>query len=239
MPILVDLVARMGVPWPYAFSLLRLLSIFAAYLAFHCYLRTWFQDEAAVLGTLFVAASVPLTFVSSWWEIISDFPELLAFTLGLWAIHSKKHLGLALVTFAGTLNRETTALLVLIAGAYVVLSWLEKRVDLRTGVAALAGWLGATLPLRWWLAAGGLGRRGRRNGGERRSALAAELLPGGIWVGAGGAGEAQAGAALTAELAVCSRLRPTRRTLHFGVTSHPVRSRAPRGSVRRIVLQPA
>ena len=154
MPGLVDLVARMGVPWPYAFSLLRLLSILAAYLAFHGYLRAWFHDEAAVLGTLFVAASVPLTFVSAWWEIISDFPELLAFTLGLWAIRSRQRLGLALATFAGTLNRETTALLVVIAGVYVVLSWREKRADLATGLAALGGWLGATLPLHWWLATG-------------------------------------------------------------------------------------
>ncbi len=154
MPALVSLTHRtMGVTWVYAFSLIRLVTIFAAYLVLHSYLRAWFPDALALLGTLFVAASVPLTFVSNWWEILTDFPEILVFTLGVGCLRSKKHAALAAVTFLGTFNRETSVLLVMIAGALVILNWRKGNRDPRPLVAALAGWSAATLALNWWVAA--------------------------------------------------------------------------------------
>lgn len=142
-----------GLTWAYCFSLLRLLTIVAAYLALHFYLRVWFSDGLVLLGILFVAASVPLTFVSNWWEIITDFPEILVFTLGLGSLRSKSHATLAVVAFLGTFNRETAALLVLIAGVFVVLKWRKGERDLRPLGATVVGWLCATFALRWWMAA--------------------------------------------------------------------------------------
>jgi hypothetical protein len=133
--------------------LVRLLTIFAAYLSFHGYLCTWFPSGRALIGTLFLAASVPLTFVTNWWEIISDFPELLVFTLALGYLHQRRVVGLAVVVLIGTLNRETTALLVVIAAVFVALDGLKGRRDLRPFVAAFAGWALPTLALRWWFLA--------------------------------------------------------------------------------------
>ena len=53
-------VARLtGLSWGYGFVLVRLLSIFARYVLFHWYLRGWFSTILALLGTVFVAATVP------------------------------------------------------------------------------------------------------------------------------------------------------------------------------------
>ncbi len=109
-PALMQLPRKLGFPGEKAFALLRLVTIFAAYALFHRYLRLWFSEELAFCGTLFVAATVPLTF-NNLLELPTDFPELLLFTLGLWAIHQRRYLLLYPVVVLGTLNRESAAVL--------------------------------------------------------------------------------------------------------------------------------
>lgn len=100
-----------GLDWPHAFSLLRLGLIFATYIAFHHYLRGWFPTPVALSGTFFMAATLPLTF-KDWWEIPTDFPEILAFTLGMWCIREQRLVPLLpTLTLLGTLNRESAVLL--------------------------------------------------------------------------------------------------------------------------------
>jgi hypothetical protein len=143
-----------GLDWTVSFSFVRLLTIFVAYLVFHEYLRIWFREELALLGTLYVAAALPLAFVSNWWEIISDYPELLVFTLGMWCLHTRQYLVLTAVAFLGSLNRETTGLLLVIAGLVTLLTWRRSPPDWRASLAVFVGWGAATILLMQWLTAG-------------------------------------------------------------------------------------
>ncbi len=102
-----------GLPVPYVFTLLRLGSIFAAYCAFHVYLKGWFDSRGALIGTLFLTSSVQLTFID-WFEIPTDFVELLVFTLGCLLIRGNAIGPLLVLIAVGTLNRETTVLLVIL-----------------------------------------------------------------------------------------------------------------------------
>lgn len=103
----------LGVSWEQAFSLLRILAVLLFYLIFHFYLREWFDEKEVYVGTLFAAATVPLTF-NLWIEIPTEFPEMIFFTLGMWAMYKEKFWALLGITFIATFNRETSAMLPLI-----------------------------------------------------------------------------------------------------------------------------
>ena len=102
-----------GIAPEQAFSLIRIVSVFLFYLIFHFYMREWGDEKSAYIGTLFVGATIPLTF-NNWFELPTEFPELIFFTLGIWAIYKRKFSALVLITFFATLNRETAAFLPLI-----------------------------------------------------------------------------------------------------------------------------
>jgi hypothetical protein len=89
----------------------RLAWIFAAYLLFHLYLRTWFDHGPAGAGTLLVAATVPLTFTNSWGHP-DHFPELVLFTLGCLAAARRADALFAVALVLAALNRETAGFLV-------------------------------------------------------------------------------------------------------------------------------
>jgi hypothetical protein len=158
-PLTLGLVALLhrssGLAWDASFAWFRLATIVAAYLLFHWYLRSWFTTGQAIAGTLLVACSLPLTFVTNRWEILSDFPELIVFTLGLAAIRGRKAVPLGIVCFLGTLNRETTGLLVIIVALEVILPPRRIRGEtVRLLGAGLAGCALATGGVQWWMAAG-------------------------------------------------------------------------------------
>jgi hypothetical protein len=141
--------------WPFSFSLVRLISIFVAFLAFYLYLKGWFSDTIAIVGTLIVAATVPLTF-NNFFEYPTDFPELLVFTMGLWCIRERRDWLLCAVIAIGTLNRETTVFLPLI----LLLSRFDKnaiRVTLLKAATAGMSWLVPLACLRWWTGIGLMG----------------------------------------------------------------------------------
>ena len=153
MPGTVDLVSRAtGVAWPYAFSAVRLITILAAYVLFHHYLGLWFRDETALLGVVFLAASLPLTFSTNAWEILSDFPELIVFTLGIWCIHEQRAAGLAGVVAIGTLNRETTVLLIPMALGAALLHGANRYRALLAALASSAAWACVSMFLWTWIA---------------------------------------------------------------------------------------
>jgi hypothetical protein len=103
----------------------RLAAIFVSLLVFHWYMRTWFGVPGALGATLFVAASLPLTFTNSWAHP-DQIPELMLFTLGCGAIARGRDVLFAVTLVLATLNRETAVFLVplyLIAG-----QWSRERV---------------------------------------------------------------------------------------------------------------
>jgi hypothetical protein len=144
-----------GLSWPRVFSLLRLLTIVLAYIIFHWYLRGWFSQKLAMLGTLCVAATLPLTF-NNFFEYPTDFPELITFTLGLWCIREKRYGLLCLVIALGTLNRETTVFLPLIL---LLVEFDRKNILRLIPKIAAAGfaWLIPLAFLRWWTGIGAVG----------------------------------------------------------------------------------
>lgn len=149
MPALNAFVVRVtGLGWDKVFSLLRLMLIALTLLTFHWYLRRWFDVPIAMLGTLIMAATLPLTF-NIYYELPTDFPEILAYTIGLWCILERRYALLCLTIIIGTLNRETTIFLPLI----LLLDLFGKVSFARlTALCAATGfsWLIPTLLLKWW-----------------------------------------------------------------------------------------
>jgi hypothetical protein len=141
-----------GMTWPQAFSLIRLLSILCAYYIFYIYLKRYFSDFEALLGLLFLSATIPLTF-NNWMEIPTDFPEIIIFSLGMMCILEGWRWLLCLVILIGTFNRETTCFLPLIL---LFVEW-PKRLSLpflfRIATAGFS-WLIPLVFLRWWMGMG-------------------------------------------------------------------------------------
>ena len=122
--------ALTGLTMMQAFLVTRLLVIFAALCVFDRYLRTWFSAVVSLAGTVAMAALLPLTLTNSY-PHPDSFPELLLFTAGCLAIARGWHGPLVALVAVATVNRETTAFLVLL---WAAIYWLP-----RPG-ARLAGW---------------------------------------------------------------------------------------------------
>jgi len=153
MPALMAAVAGFtGIAWPQAFSLIRLLSIICAYCIFYIYLSRYFSAHESLLGLLFLAATIPLTF-NNQFEIPTEFPEIIVFSLGLMCILDGRDWLLCLVILVGAFNRETTCFLPLIL---LFVRWtkpLSWSIVLRIAVAGFS-WLVPLIFLRWWLGIG-------------------------------------------------------------------------------------
>ncbi|MGH9843908.1 MAG: hypothetical protein ACREEM_34670 [Blastocatellia bacterium] len=146
-PALMQLLVKFGLSGEKSFSLLRLVSIFAAFIVFHAYLRQWFADDLALCGTLFLAATVPLTFNNEF-EIPTDF---LVFIAGFWAIFRAKYLWLYVIVLVGTLNRESTAILPFFL--FFVTCGFKRAAWLVPVVLSGICWLVPLFVLRWWTGA--------------------------------------------------------------------------------------
>jgi hypothetical protein len=100
------------------------------------------------MGVLVIAATIPITF-NNHFEVPTDFPEIIIFTIGFWLIYKKKDYLLALVVIIGTLNRETTAFLPLI----LLLNRFDPKNLIKSLIpVAVVGfsWLIPLLVLRYW-----------------------------------------------------------------------------------------
>lgn len=131
-----------------AFLVTRLLVVFAALLVFDRYLRTWFTPLASMAGTVAMVALLPLTLTNSY-PHPDSLPELLLFTLGCLLIARGRHAWLVALVVVSTVNRETTAFLVLL---WVSLNW-RPRPDARTlgwGLALGGAWTAVYASLRVW-----------------------------------------------------------------------------------------
>ena len=153
MPALMaSVVAVTGMTWPQAFSLIRLLSIFCAYYIFYLFLRRYFSDSEALLGLLFLSTTIPLTF-NNQFEIPTEFPEIIIFSLGLTYVFEGRHWLLCLVILIGTFNRETTCFLPLIL---LFVDWPKRLSWSFLFKIATAGfsWLIPMIFLRYWMGIG-------------------------------------------------------------------------------------
>jgi hypothetical protein len=149
MPSLTACLVACGLSWPQAFALLRLVSVIATYLTFHGYLRLWLDDARSMVGTLFMAATLPLTF-QEWWEVPTDFTEILAFTLAMRWVVLARFAHLVPLTLLAALNRET-ALYIPFLPLLTAPSWAALRRRIPWALLAFAAYLLAAGATWWWV----------------------------------------------------------------------------------------
>jgi hypothetical protein len=148
MPLTLDRLTRWTGADPYlVFLVVEVVTIFAALVALHRYLRFWYAPGTAIAGVLAAAALIPLTFTNSWAHP-DTFPDLCLFSLGCLFVASRRDLWLAIVLLIGMFNRETTGLLVLLWGLDRLLtSSVRQYVARGAGLAMIAA--AAYLSVRW------------------------------------------------------------------------------------------
>lgn len=108
----------LGIPYNVTHDATRLMFIITAVLLFHWHLRTWFAPIEAVAGTLFVLATVTITF-NNWFPVPTDFPELIGMTACTALLVRQRWIMMLMALFVYTLNRETAVVF-----SCVALAWL-------------------------------------------------------------------------------------------------------------------
>ncbi len=93
------------------YILITFLSLFAGLVLFQSHLRRWFERRQALVGSLFLASMMPLTFIHYYFQPTSH-PEFVSFVLGMRLIIDRRHGWLWLLLALSTLNRETSIFLV-------------------------------------------------------------------------------------------------------------------------------
>ena len=127
-----------------SYALVRLLFVFLAFIAFHYFLRKWFNPVESFAGVLILNGSMVVAF------LIDDLQEsapllMLLFVLGLLAIREKKDgLFAILLLIGGGLTNET--MLVMPVGYFFYRLQSKKLADIfktgvRTGLLALPAFL--------------------------------------------------------------------------------------------------
>lgn len=150
--VMASIVNITGLGWDRALFLVRFPTIFATYLLFYHYNRKWFNPIVSLTAVLFLAATISLTLIT-WFEVPTDFVEILTYTLGLWCIREHRDLLLCFVIFVGTLSRETTMFLPLILLACRIGKHLSWSVIKSVTLAGLS-WSVPFILLRWWTGLG-------------------------------------------------------------------------------------
>lgn len=170
-----------------AYALFDAAAIFFSLWTLLVYLRSWFGAERALVGALFVAATMPVALRDHYFQPWS-LPEAGFVAAGLLCIYRRRHGLLALVVALASLNRETSFLL---PAAYVV-SILGPGARLRDwilGAALVAIWAFVFFGLRRLLGPAapvetiaGLFARNAAAATVWRAALRGALLFGAFWV---------------------------------------------------------
>jgi hypothetical protein len=90
---------------PHSYVVQRWLFVFLAFVAFHLYLRKWFDQSKALAGVALLAAVMPLTYLNHLQE--SAPLLLLTFMLGVWALREERPVTYSVALAVGALNNET------------------------------------------------------------------------------------------------------------------------------------
>ncbi|MEW6607217.1 MAG: hypothetical protein AB1414_07140 [bacterium] len=90
---------------------LRVITTFLVLSLFHIYLTRWFDTPKALIGTLYLAGSIPLSYL--YWPYPQDMFNLMMFIVGFIAIREHKDNWLYLILILGSLNYETIVFLIL------------------------------------------------------------------------------------------------------------------------------
>jgi hypothetical protein len=143
-----------------AYALCDLAAIVFLLGILHRYLRAWFSKDQALIGVLFVAATMPMALRDHYFQPWSVLDAAL-FTAGLLCIRDRRYGILALIVAAASLNRETAIFIPLAFLAAGVGGKGEDGADRPAGAKAallfagyLAIWAAVFFGLRLLLGAG-------------------------------------------------------------------------------------
>ena len=89
-----------------SYKVYDLLAIFFLLAMLYYWLKTWFTNEQALVGVLFVAATMPIALQNHFFQPWS-FLEAGIFSAALLAIHKKRYWILTFLVICASLNRET------------------------------------------------------------------------------------------------------------------------------------
>ena len=101
------------VPLVYVYAFVRFILFFLVFSFFHIYLRKWFDDKVAMIGTLSMICSMPL-FLTNWYSVWPDMGNLLAFILGTMWVRDNRYKFLYILIPIATLNKEAIIAVVLL-----------------------------------------------------------------------------------------------------------------------------
>lgn len=97
----------------FSYSLFESVLFFIFFKVLFDYLRLWFNKEQALLGILFVAFTMPITFKDHYFQPWS-YIEPIFYILALKYLYEKKYLYFLVILILASLNRETSVFLVLL-----------------------------------------------------------------------------------------------------------------------------
>jgi hypothetical protein len=147
----------LSVPLERSYLALRFSFFFGLFVAFHAWLRHWFDDVSAFAGTSLLAAVHGPSFANYWFQPASALDFALWTGAGV-ALQRSADRWVPLVLLIGALNRETSVFIVLIYGAMRF-----GTVSHGALLARMAGlgvlWAVPQGLIRWWV--GPLGWAGR------------------------------------------------------------------------------
>lgn len=99
----------LGIDLPWAYLIQRSVWTVLAFIVFHLYLKKWLDTKAAMVGTLFLAATMPLTYFNHLQE--SEPLNIFLFFIGLWAIREDAFRKLLVILIIGSFNKVTVIFL--------------------------------------------------------------------------------------------------------------------------------
>jgi hypothetical protein len=128
-----------------AYLLQQFIFIFVAACVFHVYLRSWFDDDRAMIGSLLILAAYPVTCMP--YIQPASALNFVVFIAGFLLIERRMDKWLPPLMVVGTLNNETTVLLI---AAYFIskLGRERGRVVLLKSLLLLMVWLVTVAALR-------------------------------------------------------------------------------------------
>lgn len=119
---------NLSIPDTYYF--LRIITTFLVLSLFHIYLKKWFDTSKAIIGTLYLVAALPLSYMS--WPYPSDMVDVIIFILGFIVIRDNKDNWLYPLLILGALNRESIVFLILVYFVYHIGQIHFRKLVLRT-----------------------------------------------------------------------------------------------------------
>ncbi|NUQ00801.1 MAG: hypothetical protein HUU35_13205 [Armatimonadetes bacterium] len=126
VPFVCEAAFRAGLPLRVAYLLQRLVCWFLALLLLHQYLRAWLREELCLAGGLFLAAMLPFSVIATGFQP-TDPLNLLLYVLAYRLLLARQDGWLLLLVAVGMFNRETIALVALLAAAVRLDEWRTPR----------------------------------------------------------------------------------------------------------------